>query len=118
MLHATINGVAVEAEEGATILQAAQNYGIEIPTLCYMKDLDPEGSCRICMVEVEGAPKLVTACSTPLAEGSVIHTESEKAVSYTHLDVYKRQPPRSAYPAACGGPWPAWTWICWRRSGR
>ncbi len=80
MLHATINGVAVEVKEGATILQAAQKYGIEIPTLCYMKDLDPEGSCRICMVEVEGAPKLVTACSTPLTEGSVIHTESEKVI--------------------------------------
>ncbi len=79
-VHATINGIAVEVEEGTTILRAAQAYGIEIPTLCYMKELNPEGSCRICMVEVEGAPKLVTACSAPLNEGNVIHTESEKVI--------------------------------------
>lgn len=80
MLHAMIDGVAVEVEDGTTILQAAKQYGIEIPTLCYMKDLTPEGSCRICMVEVEGSPKLAAACSTPLSEGSVVHTESEKVV--------------------------------------
>lgn len=81
MLHATINGIAVEIEEGATILQAARKYGIDIPTLCYMKDLDPEGSCRICMVEIEGNPKLAAACSTPLTEGSVVYTESERVVA-------------------------------------
>ncbi len=76
MIHATINGAAVEMEEGATILEAARKYGIDIPTLCFMKELTPEGSCRICMVEIEGRPKLVTACTTPLEEGQVIQTES------------------------------------------
>lgn len=80
MIHATINGIAIEAEEGSTILQAAEKYGIDIPTLCYLKDLTPEGSCRMCMVEIEGNPKLVTACSFPIAEGNVIHTESERVV--------------------------------------
>ena len=81
MIHATINGVAVEVEEGSTILQAAEKAGIKIPTLCYMKELAPEASCRICMVEIEGMPKLVTACSFPIAEGNVIYTESERVIA-------------------------------------
>jgi len=80
MIHAIINGIPVQAEEGSTILQAAQKAGIEIPTLCYIKDLLPEASCRMCLVEIEGNPKLVTACSFPIAEGNVIHTESERVV--------------------------------------
>lgn len=81
MIHATINNIPVEAEEGETILAAAGRYGITIPTLCYLKELTPEGACRMCMVEIEGNPKLVTACSFPLAEGAVIHTESEKVAA-------------------------------------
>lgn len=80
MIHATINGIEVTVEEGSTILEAAEQYGIEIPTLCYLKDVTPEGSCRMCMVEVEGSPKLVTACSFPIAEGNVIYTESERVI--------------------------------------
>ncbi len=80
LIHATINGVSVSVPDGFTILQAAQQNGITIPTLCYLKELVPEGSCRMCMVEIEGAPKLVTACSFPIAEGNVIHTESESVV--------------------------------------
>jgi len=80
MIHAKINGIDVEVEQGSTILQAATAYGIEIPTLCYIKELDPEASCRMCMVEIEGMPKLVTACSHPIAEGQVIFTESERVV--------------------------------------
>lgn len=80
MIHATINGISVNVAEGSTILEAARQYGIEIPTLCYLKDLTPEASCRICMVEIEGMPKLVTACSFPIAEGNVIYTESERVI--------------------------------------
>jgi len=80
MIHAIINGIPVQAEEGSTILQAASAAGIEIPTLCYIKDLLPEASCRMCLVEIEGNPKLVTACSFPIAEGNVIYTESERVV--------------------------------------
>ena len=80
MIHAMINNIPVEVADGMTILEAAEQYGIRIPTLCYMKELDPEGSCRICLVEIEGNPKLVTACSHPIAEGNVIHTDTERVI--------------------------------------
>jgi formate dehydrogenase major subunit len=80
MINVTIDGIAVQVEEGTTILQAAEVAGVKIPTLCYIKELFPEASCRICLVEIEGNPKLVTACSFPVAEGNVIHTKSEKVV--------------------------------------
>lgn len=80
MIHAIIDGIPVEVEEGTTILQAAETAGIKIPTLCYLKDLAPDGSCRMCLVEIEGNPKLQTACSTPITEGSVINTHTEKVV--------------------------------------
>ncbi len=78
MIHAIIDGISVEVEEGTTILSAAETAGIKIPTLCYLKNLAPDGSCRMCVVEIEGNPKLQTACSTPIAEGNVILTNSEK----------------------------------------
>lgn len=80
MIHAIIDGIPVEVEPGTTILKAAQSVGVKIPTLCYLKFMTPEASCRICMVEIEGMPKLVTACSFPIAEGNVIHTKSEKVI--------------------------------------
>ena len=55
--------------------------GIEIPTLCYLKDLMPDASCRICLVEIEGNPKLFAACSTPIAEGNVVFTKSERVIA-------------------------------------
>ena len=81
MLNVTIDGISIQAKEGSTILEAARTVGIEIPTLCYLKDLTPEASCRICLVEIEGIPKLFTACSTPVAEGNVIYTKSEKVIA-------------------------------------
>lgn len=81
MINVTINGIAVQVEPGTTILQAAEKAGVKIPTLCYIKDLFPEASCRICMVEIEGMPKLVTACSFPAADGNVIYTESERVIA-------------------------------------
>lgn len=81
MINVTINGIPVEVEAGSTILQAAEKAGVEIPTLCYIKDLLPEASCRMCMVEIEGMPKLVTACSFPAADGNVIYTESERVIA-------------------------------------
>ena len=81
MIKVTINGITVEVEEGSTILQAAEKAGVEIPTLCYIKDLLPEASCRMCMVEIEGMPKLVTACSFPAADGNVVYTESERVIA-------------------------------------
>jgi len=81
MIHGLIDGIPVEVEEGTTILKAAASAGIKIPTLCYLKDLAPDGSCRLCVVEIEGNRKLMTACSAPLAEGNVVHTESERVIA-------------------------------------
>ena len=71
----TINGQTVEAAAGQSILGAARAAGITIPTLCYHKDLSVAGSCRLCLVEVEGGHP-VPACATPVAEGLVVRTET------------------------------------------
>ncbi|RMG56896.1 MAG: hypothetical protein D6713_10715, partial [Deltaproteobacteria bacterium] len=74
----TINGKEIEVEPGTTILQAAQRAGIEIPHYCYHPRLSIAGNCRMCLVEVEGMPKLQTACSTRVQDGMVVHTDNEK----------------------------------------
>lgn len=76
MVRATIDGREVLVAEGTTILEAAQKAGITIPTLCYHPQLRPLGYCRLCLVEVEGAAKPVTACNTPVAEGMVVRTST------------------------------------------
>jgi len=77
----TIDGIEVSGFENQTILEAAKQARIEIPTLCYHPDLTPDGSCRICVVEVEGYNALVGACHTPIAEGMVIHTRTPRVLS-------------------------------------
>jgi NADH dehydrogenase/NADH:ubiquinone oxidoreductase subunit G len=75
-----IDGKEVGAREGMTLLEAAQNVGILIPTLCHHEKLEPYGGCRICTVEVEirGWTKLVTACIYPVEKNLVVRTRSEK----------------------------------------
>ncbi len=73
-----INGMEVEAPAGATIIQAANLAGIKIPSLCYLKDLNEIGACRICMVEVKGAKGLVASCVYPVNEGMEVWTNTEK----------------------------------------
>ncbi len=75
-----INDQKVTVPENLTILQAAERAGIEIPALCYDKDLEIVSSCRLCIVEIKGSPKLQTSCSTLVSEGMVVYTESEKVV--------------------------------------
>ena len=77
----TINGLRVSGREGMAILELATENGIEIPTLCYIPGLPPTGSCRICVVEVEGSRTLVGSCHTPITEGMVIHTHSPKVLA-------------------------------------
>ncbi len=72
----TLNGRPVQAEEGTTVLQAAEEAGVYIPTLCAHPDLRPEGVCRVCVVEVKGQRVLPTACTFPVAEGMVIDTHT------------------------------------------
>ena len=84
MIHLTIDGIAVEVEKGTTILQAAEKVGVKIPTLCYLKGLMPDGSCRICMVEVvnsRGRSALQTACNVECQEGDTVYTMSEKVIA-------------------------------------
>jgi len=81
MISITVNGRAVEAEEGESILQAVRRAGISIPTLCYIDGLPPTGACRMCVVELEGDGRLVPSCSFPVAPGMKILTHSPKAIS-------------------------------------
>lgn len=76
----TINQQEIIAKESESILQAATHHGITIPTLCYHKDLSPVGSCRLCMVEIEKWRGQVAACTTQVAEGMVIQTETPAIV--------------------------------------
>lgn len=78
MLKITIDGRVLEVPEGKTIIQAALENGIHIPHYCYHPDLTIDGNCRMCLVEVEGNPKLPIACATPVANGMVVHTTTEK----------------------------------------
>lgn len=78
MVKIFIDDKPVSAEEGTTILNAAKAGGIDIPHLCYHQALPPEGSCRMCLVEIEGLPKLELACSTQVREGMKVFTQSEK----------------------------------------
>lgn len=78
MLSLKIDGKEIKAAKGTTILRAALDNGIEIPHLCYHPKLKIRGSCRVCLVEVEGRPKLETACSTTIGDDMVVFIDSEK----------------------------------------
>jgi NADH-quinone oxidoreductase chain G len=78
MIELTINDKKISVEDGTTILKAAQQNDIRIPNMCYDKRLRPYGGCRLCVVEAEGQPRLFAACSTPVAAGMVIKTDTPK----------------------------------------
>ncbi|MEG2675991.1 MAG: [Fe-Fe] hydrogenase large subunit C-terminal domain-containing protein, partial [Clostridia bacterium] len=80
MINLKINGMAVSVKEGTTVLEAAREVGIKIPTLCYLKGLNEIAACRICVVEVKNARSLVTACVYPVNEGMEVFTNSEKVI--------------------------------------
>ncbi|MBL8628053.1 MAG: NADH-quinone oxidoreductase subunit G [Rhodospirillaceae bacterium] len=75
----TIDGRQVEVAPNTTIIQAAEQAGVEIPRFCYHERLSIAGNCRMCLVEVEKSPKPVASCAMPVAEGMIVHTRSEKA---------------------------------------
>ena len=87
MVNATINGKAVCVEKGTTILQAATMAGIKIPTLCYLKEINEIGACRVCMVEIEGKDHLVAACNNVVEEGMVIYTNNTKIYAARRMNV-------------------------------
>jgi NADH-quinone oxidoreductase subunit G len=79
MVTVTIDGQELEVARGTSILKAARELGTEVPHYCYHDGLSAPAMCRLCLVEVEGAPKLLPGCVTQVAEGQVVHTQSEKA---------------------------------------
>ena len=89
----TIDGIQIEADRHSTILQAAALAGIRIPTLCYLKDINEIGACRVCVVEVEGYAKLVTACNNRVKEGMVVPAQQQ-------LCILRQK--RKLFPAECG----------------
>lgn len=76
MVNVTVDGKKVEVAKTATVLEAARSCGSKVPTLCYHPELRPEGNCRVCMVEVEGARTLVASCVYPVSDGMVIRTNT------------------------------------------
>ncbi|MGN1343033.1 MAG: 2Fe-2S iron-sulfur cluster-binding protein, partial [Traorella sp.] len=80
MVKLKINNIEIEAKEGSTILEAARENNIHIPTLCYLKDLTGTGACRVCQVEVKGAKALCASCIYPVSEGMEVFTNSQKAL--------------------------------------
>lgn len=81
LVNATIDGQAVSVTKGTSILEAARSIGVAIPAFCYLKDVTCPASCRICVVEVEGMPKPITSCNTPLREGMVVRTATAKVIA-------------------------------------
>jgi iron-only hydrogenase group A len=80
MITIEADGRTIRANEGEMILAALRNEGIHVPTLCHMEGLPPSGACRLCVVEVEGAPTLTPACSFPVANGMKIRTRSPRVL--------------------------------------
>lgn len=82
-----INNQDVSGNDDETILQVARDHGIPIPTLCHLEGLTNIGACRLCLVEVEGSNRLVTACVTTVREGMVIHTDSPRLQAWRRMIV-------------------------------
>jgi bidirectional [NiFe] hydrogenase diaphorase subunit len=83
----TIDGVDIAIEEGATLLKAAKEAGVHIPTLCHLEGVSEVGACRLCLVEIEGINKLLPACVTEVSEGMKVHTNTEKLQEYRRMAV-------------------------------
>ncbi|NYT38263.1 NADH-quinone oxidoreductase subunit G [Allopusillimonas soli] len=81
MVEITIDGIKTEAPEGSMVIQAAHKLGVYVPHFCYHKKLSVAANCRMCLVDVEKAPKALPACATPVTNGMVVRTRSEKAVA-------------------------------------
>lgn len=78
LVNFTVDGQALQAEKGTLLINAAKQAGIAIPAFCYYDNLSLQAACRMCLVEVEKTPKLQVACTLPVAEGMVVHTDSEQ----------------------------------------
>jgi formate dehydrogenase major subunit/formate dehydrogenase alpha subunit len=112
-VNLTINHQPVEAVEGQTVLEAALAHGITIPTLCYHKNLSPVGSCRLCLVEVEKWRGQVAACTTQVAPGMVVHTETPSVIQSRRivLELLLQNYYDSGYTAEDGHPNEFMQWV-------
>lgn len=81
----TINDELVSAQGGESLLSVLREHGISMPTLCHLEGLSERGGCRLCLVEIAGNAKLQPACVTPVAEGLVVHTHSDRLVKYRKM---------------------------------
>ena len=81
----TINGRQISAAEGSTVLKAAEEAGVEIPTLCHLDGVYDVGACRLCLVEVKGASRLLPACTTVISEGMEVQTGTERLIKYRRM---------------------------------
>jgi bidirectional [NiFe] hydrogenase diaphorase subunit len=81
----TIDGELISAEEGQTLLEAARDNELKIPTLCHLGGVLPVGACRMCLVEIEGTSRLLSACTTKVAEGMVVNTRSPRLHQYRRM---------------------------------
>lgn len=116
-INLKINGIAVEAPKGSTILEAARLAHIEIPTLCFLKEINEIGACRICIVELKNG-KLVTSCVYPAEEGMEVYTNTPKVLDSRKRHYSSCYPtttvpvcPVSAADTASSRSWPTnWAW--------
>lgn len=83
-VNLTIDGTPVKAKPGMTILSAAKSVGIDIPTLCFLKEINEVGDCRMCIVEVEGRRGFATSCIQTVEEGMVVHTHTPNVLEARH----------------------------------
>ena len=81
----TIDGVEIKAKKGTTILEAARQADIDIPTLCFLKDINEVGDCRMCIVEVEGRRGFATSCIQTVEEGMVVKTHTPNVLEARHV---------------------------------
>ena len=85
MVNLKIDDKKVCVPEGTTILEAARQAGIDIPTLCFLKDINEVGDCRMCIVEVEGRKGFATSCIQTVEEGMVVHTHTQNVLEARHV---------------------------------
>ncbi|GIV77005.1 bidirectional hydrogenase complex protein HoxU [Litorilinea aerophila] len=81
----TVNDELVSAQEGQSLLSLLEELGIQIPTLCHLEGLSERGGCRLCLVEVEGSNRLLASCVTPVQEGMVVRTHSDRLLKYRRM---------------------------------
>lgn len=101
MINLTIDGIQVSVPEGTTVMKAAAGIGIEVPHLCFLEGINEISACKVCVVEIEGKEKLITACNSPVEENMVVYTNSPKVrkVRRTNVELILSQ--HDAHCATC-----------------